>query len=113
MDKRADANSVNGELESMSKLNLVYDRCLEKWGLESQILMLAEESAELTQASLKMLRKSEKSEKEQLKNLIEEIADVQIMIEEIEYFFKIGVDVSLMKAEKILRLVQILTENPT
>lgn len=63
----------------------LYDKCLEKWGLLSQILMLAEESSELTQASLGLNRES-KSETA-INHLAEEIADTELMIDEIKYYF--------------------------
>lgn len=64
----------------------MFDKCLEKWGLLSQILMLAEESSELTQASLGLNRASK--EENAIDHLAEEIADVELMIDEMKYYFR-------------------------
>lgn len=56
-----------------------------KYGKESQLRQLQEECAELIVASSKILRKSDKA----INNLIEEIADVRVMVEQIEYLYGI------------------------
>jgi NTP pyrophosphatase (non-canonical NTP hydrolase) len=59
----------------------LYARAEAKWGAESQFLMLAEEAAELSAAVIHFLRGGDIDE------LLEEIADVQIMIEQIKHHF--------------------------
>jgi NTP pyrophosphatase (non-canonical NTP hydrolase) len=56
----------------------LYKEVINKWGIDSQMLQLAEESLELSHAILKMRRKREK-----IDDVAEEIADVQIMIEQL------------------------------
>lgn len=62
----------------------------EHYGYEAQSNQLIEECAELIQAISKHLRAKE-WDKEQiaLENLIEEIADVEIMLEQIKYLLQI------------------------
>lgn len=69
----------------------------EKYGKESQLRQLQEECAELIVACSKILRMSDKS----INNLIEEIADVRVMIEQIEYLYGIK---SLVKDEMIYKV---------
>ena len=68
-----------------------------KYGKESQLRQLQEECAELIVACSKILRMSDKS----INNLIEEIADVRVMIEQIEYLYGIK---SLVKDEMIYKV---------
>ena len=67
----------------------LYQKAIEKWGAVSQIEMLNEESIELALAVRKFLRNNKNSEYEftNATNLIEEIADVEIMIEQLCYIF--------------------------
>lgn len=68
-----------------------------KYGKESQLRQLQEECAELIVACSKILRMSDKS----INNLIEEIADVRVMIEQIEYLYGIK---SLVEDEMIYKV---------
>jgi len=61
------------------ELTEVYRKALDKWGIDAQVLMLAEEAAELSVAAAKLLRHHDL---ESVQRLAEEIADVQIMIEQ-------------------------------
>ena len=56
-----------------------------RYGKESQLRQLQEECAELIVACSKILRNSNRA----VNNLIEEIADVRIMIEQIEFLYGI------------------------
>lgn len=58
----------------------LYDKALELWGSEAQALMLAEESCELAVAIHHLVRYGGGTE---LDAVAEEIADVQIMIEQL------------------------------
>ncbi len=73
-------------------LKQIFDKSLELWGLNSQLLMMAEEASELSVASLHMTRNLKNdTEEKRLKTLIEfanELVDVQFMLEEIAYYFK-------------------------
>ena len=67
----------------------LYQKAIEKWGVVSQIEMLNEESIELALAVRKFLRNNKNPEYEftNATNLIEEIADVEIMIEQLCFIF--------------------------
>lgn len=71
----------------MKSLNELFDESLKKWGMPSQILMIAEESSELSVASLHLLR-AIKDKDESLLKFAEEMADVQFMLDEMVYYFK-------------------------
>ena len=74
---------------SISDLNI---KNAEHYGYEAQSNQLVEECAELIQAVSKYRRAVAKGEDEKLialGNLIEEIADVEIMLEQIKYLLKI------------------------
>lgn len=74
-------------------LKEIFDKARQLWSLDSQLMMLAEECSELSQASLKLIRRF-KLERQLMKGapeiekLAEEIADVQLMIDEALYYFK-------------------------
>lgn len=60
----------------------VYSQALNKWGAESQIMMLFEEMAELQNAICKYSRK-----RNNIYDVATEIADVQIMAEQMSIHF--------------------------
>ena len=79
----------------------IYKRALEKWGVETQIKMCIEELAELIQTLIKYGRKINGSNKN---DIAEEIADVELMIEQMKVVFDIHKEVEEWKHEKIKRL---------
>ena len=88
----------------------IYKEAIKKWGYPLQLNMLMEECAELIQATSKVLRKGNKLNSV-WKNLVEEMADVEIMIEQI----KLSTDwqslvkrVETAKHDKMLRLRNML-----
>ena len=68
------------------------------YGIDSQLLMAIEEMSELTKEICKYNRGNDNREK-----LIDEIADVKIMIEQIEYLFKLSKEVNLRVDYKLQR----------
>ena len=66
-----------------------YDRFLDVWGEESQIVVAIEEMSELTKELCKYKRNEilNKDNKEIVKNIKEEIADVLNMVEQLENMF--------------------------
>jgi len=68
------------------KLEELYKKCFDLWGYNSQLLMLAEESTELSLETLHMTRANRQSV-EQMGKFITEFADVKIMMAEFEWFF--------------------------
>ena len=62
----------------------VWDGCVEKYGESHQLMMLAEECAELSQAALKIRRCTGIEERRAaFDHLAEEMADVRIMLEQV------------------------------
>jgi NTP pyrophosphatase (non-canonical NTP hydrolase) len=85
----------------MTSEKSIYERALEKWGLLAQVLMTVEELSELTQALLKHGRQINGVDKGKV---AEEIADVELMIEQMKVAFKIHKEVEEFKVKKIKRL---------
>jgi len=70
-------------MKDKKELEKLYKDCLEIWGLEAQARMVQEECAELILAVSHFLRGREDSEL----NVIEELADVYLMISQFIYHF--------------------------
>ncbi|WP_428067363.1 hypothetical protein [Chryseobacterium gambrini] len=80
----------------------VYSAAIEKWGSTAQIEMLQEESTELALAARKFMRKGNP---ETYNSLIGELADVEIMIEQMKLMFPSAeTEINLQKDFKINRL---------
>ena len=89
----------------------MFQRSKDKWGLASQINILAEESAELAVVALHMNR-TRKQGAECWESFAEEIADVQFMIAEMKDYFPIlQAKVNLYRSMKSARLQKLLEEN--
>lgn len=86
-------------------LNHTFNQSIAKYGKEPQCRQLMEECAELIQAVNKMLRYEDRpAEPEYYANLIEEIADVEIMLYQLKVMFNIDDDqVFAFKVEKTKR----------
>ena len=72
------------------RLESVYKRAVDVWGVESQMNMMTEEIGELLQAISKFRRaynKSEEVRQDAYDHLCEEIADVENMIHQFRYIF--------------------------
>jgi len=80
----------------------LFEESINKWSIDSQILMLAEESSELSVASLHLLRK--KKVLKAMDDFVEEVADVELMIKELKWHFQIQNRVSLARERKEKRL---------
>lgn len=84
----------------------VYEQLIEKFGAENQILKCVEELNELGQALCK-LSGNDTNKALVIKNIIEEIADVEIMLEQIKLILNIEEsDVKKMKSYKLHRTVR-------
>ena len=86
-------------------LNYTFNQSIIKYGKEAQCRQLMEECAELIKATNKMLRYADRpAEPEYYANLIEEIADVEIMLYQLKVMFNISDDeVFAFKVEKAKR----------
>lgn len=80
--------------------NELYQRCIDKWGIGLQMNMLIEESSELITVISRIMRGRDKI----LNNLIEEIADVELLLGQIKYVYNIEEMVLIEKDRKIERL---------
>ena len=75
----------------------IYERAVVVWGKEPQMLQVIEEMSELTKEILKNVNRK----KDNIAELIEETADVEIMLEQLKYCYQISREVDAYKAEKI------------
>ena len=71
------------------------------YGAEAQTDMMIEEMSELTKALLKHRRKESE---ETLDNILEEIADVQIMLDQMKLIYDDGSTTGKYRGAKLLRL---------
>lgn len=80
----------------------LWDRVLNVYGIAAQLDMTAEECAELIVAVEKIKRHGLQEERKAA--LADEIADVQIMLEQITYYLELKDDVERIRYEKLARL---------
>lgn len=80
------------------------------YGKRPQMRMLQEECAELIKAVNKVCRQEDSNYPANLDNLIEEIADVEIMTAQIKGLYGLYVKVEVIKQSKILRTLQRIRE---
>ena len=82
----------------------------ESYNIETQIDVLIEEMSELTKALLKNRRAHKGQTKESVRNteqsIIEEVADVEIMIQQIIYLFEIEDEVLEIIESKLVRQLE-------
>ena len=86
----------------------IYKRAISTYGEEAQIRMVFEEMAELQKELCKHLRGKEPFE--QIIRIAEEIADVEIMLDQMKILFKLNEAVESHKEYKIFRLNQNLNK---
>jgi NTP pyrophosphatase (non-canonical NTP hydrolase) len=86
---------------------ILFEKAEKKWGLKSQLDMLAEESAELAVAALHITR-ALKDKDQSRANLVKEIADVQICIEQIIQILDLFIEVENSKEWALERLENLL-----
>ena len=87
----------------------LFKRVVEKWGIKEQLGMVTEEALELALAARKLQRVINE---ERFDHLMEEIADVEILIEQVKIIFPNGVPViEEHKVNKLIRLEKRLDNN--
>lgn len=79
--------------------NELYQRAIDKWGVNGQLTVAVEELSELTKEICKMLRNIGN-----INDLAEEVADVEIMCEQLRHIYSIDEDVDDWKKYKLNRL---------
>ena len=85
----------------------IFMNAIKTFGTDAQLLMAIEEMSESTKAICKEKRARDSLDDEYFnarQNLLEEIADVEIMLEQLLIIF--GADISSIKERKIERLKQ-------
>ena len=87
-------------------INPILKRALETWGEKAQMLMVVEEMSELTKEILKNVSRG----KDNLAEIIEETADVEIMLEQLKANYDIEQKVAAYKADKIKMIEQRLND---
>lgn len=80
----------------------ILEKALDTYGSQAQITMVFEEMSELQKELCKFLRG--KDDGKTIANIAEEIADVEIMLDQMKLLFDIGDDVADYREDKILRL---------
>lgn len=99
-------------MDKTDKIKIIADH----YGYEAQSRQCIEEMAELTQAINKFWRacgngqKTEKSIQDCRDNLVEEMADVQIMLWQMEYLLLSGQEVNQMIEKKLDRQLERIEE---
>jgi len=90
----------------------LYRKAIETWGVQLQLIMVFEECSELIKEICKWERMKDNSN---VDNILEEIADVEIMLEQLKYMFDYYQSdknqlsmFELMKAHKLKRLEKML-----
>lgn len=88
-----------------SKINEICIEAVEKFGEELQMLICIEEMSELTRALIRHQRYADEST---IQSICEEIADVEIMLEQMRYIFDRNGKVERRKDERLIRLENML-----
>jgi len=90
----------------------IYSKAIKKWGIEAQLIKSMEEFAEVIKECSKYILETHKlgmATHETITNLIEEIADVEIMIEQIKLMEfggkNISEEVANVKEDKVGNLM--------
>ena len=88
------------------------EKTVKYYGTESQIIKAIEELSELQKELCKCLLDGKS--KQDLRPIIDELADVEIMCEQLRHIFRISIEVDDRKEFKVDRLMKIIliNENP-
>lgn len=92
------------EKETRMNKEKIYKKAIGKYGVAAQLDMVIEEMSELTKEICKIKRG-----KGNYMNLVEEIADVEIMLEQLKMICQIRInDIHGMKYQKLERLKELI-----
>lgn len=86
--------------------NNTYQRALKAWGKDAQMLQVIEEMSELMKEILKNINRH----KNNLDKIIEETADIEIMLEQLKYCYNIHQKVDDYKKAKLIKIDQRLDD---
>lgn len=84
----------------------IYYRALKTWGKNPQMLQVIEEMSELIKEILKNVNRG----KDNISEIIEETADVEIMLEQLKCCYNIKQEVEDYKKQKLLKIAKRLDE---
>lgn len=84
----------------------LYERTISVWGKNPQMLQVIEEMSELTKEILKNVNRH----KDNIAEIIEETADVEIMLGQLKCCYNINEQVAKYKAEKLKLIEKRVTE---
>ncbi|MBR1600895.1 MAG: hypothetical protein IJ677_04885 [Alphaproteobacteria bacterium] len=84
----------------------LYERTIRVWGKEPQMLQVIEEMSELIKEILKNVNRK----KDNVAEIIEETADVEIMLGQLKYCYDIEKQVASYKSEKLKTIAKRLDE---
>ena len=84
----------------------IYHRALKTWGKNPQMLQVIEEMSELIKEILKNVNRG----KDNISEIIEETADVEIMLEHLKCCYNIKQEVEDYKKQKLLKIAKRLDE---
>lgn len=84
----------------------LYQRALKTWGKEPQMLQAIEEMSELIKEILKNINRG----KDNLTEIIEETADVEIMLGQLKVCYDIEQEVAAYKSQKIEKICKRLDD---
>lgn len=87
-------------------INPILKRALQTWGEQAQMMMVVEEMSELMKEILKNINRN----KDNIAEIIEETADVEIMLEQLKENYGIAEKVKNYKADKIKKIEQRLND---
>lgn len=88
----------------------IFKKCIDKWGAHAQVMVAAEECIELALA-LHHLTREKKAVT--LRHVTEEVADVELMIEQLKYMLELSpVLIHNDKEKKLRRVRRMLREKP-
>ena len=99
----AEADKYHAVLQDLNKRNSadVYGRAVTYYGESSRLLLTIEEMSELTKELVKRARG-----RDNLPAISEEMADVEIMLEQLKILFGNRAEIDSWKAKKLQRLVE-------
>ena len=99
----AEADKCHAVMQDLYKRNSadVYGRAVTYYGESSRLLLTIEEMSELTKELVKRARG-----RDNMAAISEEIADVEIMLEQLKTLFGNRADVDCWKAKKLQRLIE-------
>ena len=85
---------------------VIYRECVKQWGMEAQLNMAVEETAELISALQHYRRLRQWGHPATIEDIADEIADVEIMTDQLKFMFDIDSEHLLQIKEKKLNRVK-------